>query len=629
MKIAILGDTHFDFYFNSNSVVSKRSFDAKFKSLCEKSPADVLLIPGDIGHYNTQNIQCLRHFQRFYPRIVVCFGNHDSYLITKSMVKKYQWGTGRIEGSLERVLEMKLLINQETGIDYVDGNIIEIDGIRIGGASGWYDGSLLLNAGTTYDEVQMYWRLHMNDANMIYPNGNNGAKFDTLFHKYKYRMDKVHRECDIMMTHVSPLSEWRQFAEMYNYQKPLEGFYKNYSSTHEALQDYRAFYCFDGKDYLENGSMTHWIFGHTHRSFERQYITDKGNEIKILCNSIGPPKKGQRGAKINMEIKVIEVTPRLVPRYDTNNIILIGNENKNTTSTVVSVLSDLHLDFHFRSFQQTKEEVKKFFDPIFIPVISGVRIAPADVLIIAGDIGHYNSDNKKIIEFLRELYFKNIICVLGNHDYFLVNRIQQDDYDGDSFNRIEEMREMLNSIDGVYCLNGDVVEINGVRFGGADGWYDGQYMLHNLNPHFIYAMHHVRENWRYTMNDAKLIRKSGRYIENFDDIWKIEKPKIEAVYKMCDVIITHVSPSIKPEHIPEGHYRKDKGTAFFCFNGEEYVKTTSAKAWIYGHTHIPNSYKWHGVHMLANQLGYPGERKREDIRDCRFEIWPKPNKDEE
>ena len=269
---------------------------------------------------------------------------------------------------------------------------------------------------------------------------------------------------------------------------------------------------------------------------------------------------------------------------------MVGEENKDAKSVVVSVLSDLHLDFHFRSFQQTKEEVKKFFDPIFTPVVDGVKIAPADVLVIAGDIGHYNSENKKIIGFLRELYFKNIICVLGNHDYYLINRMACDDYEMNSYNRAQEMRTMLHSIDGVYCLDGNVIEIDGIKYGGCDSWYDGQYVLHNLNPHFVTTMDDVRTLWKYTMNDSVYMPN----LKLFDELWEIEKPKIEATYRECDVMITHVSPSINPEHIPDRHYRMDDTTSFFTFDGEKYVKNTSAKIWIYGHTHTPNTYEWHG-----------------------------------
>ncbi len=279
-------------------------------------------------------------------------------------------------------------------------------------------------------------------------------------------------------------------------------------------------------------------------------------------------------------------------------------------SLSVSILSDLHLEMHFRSSRQTTGEIKAFFDPIFKP--GGIE--PADVLVIAGDLGHYNSGNLWIIEFLKGHYFKHVICVLGNHDYYLIHRLQQLDYNMNSFERVQEMRDQLNAIDGVYCLNGNVVEIEGVRFGGCDSWYDGQYLLKNLNPKGIYTIGRPRELWNYTMNDATYIQG----IKRFDEIWEIEKPKIEAVYQACDVMITHVMPSIDPEHIPEKVYREDNSTCFFTFDGEEFVKNTSAKVWIYGHTHTPNDYEWHGVRMICNQLGYPGEIK--DVREKRIKL---------
>lgn len=276
----------------------------------------------------------------------------------------------------------------------------------------------------------------------------------------------------------------------------------------------------------------------------------------------------------------------------------------------LSILSDLHLDMHFNSPRQSTGRVKAFFDPIFMP--GGIE--PADVLVIAGDLGHYNSQNLWLIEYLKELYFKHIVCVLGNHDYYLLHRLQQLDYESNSFNRIQEMRDQLNAIDGIHCLNGNVVEIEGIRFGGSDSWYDGAYMLRNLNPRGTYSMGRVRELWHHTMNDANYIFG----IQRFDEIWDIEKPKIEAVYQECDVMITHVSPSINPEHIPDIHFRRDEATSFFTFDGETYVKNTTAKVWIYGHTHTPNDYEWHGVRLICNQLGYPGELK--DVKEKRIEI---------
>lgn len=276
----------------------------------------------------------------------------------------------------------------------------------------------------------------------------------------------------------------------------------------------------------------------------------------------------------------------------------------------ISILSDLHLDSYFgvSIAPPTEAEVRGVFDPIFQ--------TSADVLVIAGDLGHYNHQIRQILKWLRRLYFKHIVCVLGNHDYYLSNRIMMDDFDENSFNRVAALRSELNAIDGVHCLNGEVVEIEGVRFGGCDGWYDGAYWLVNLNSYYLYCDHHVQEHWKLTMPDASRIKGINR----FDDIWKIEQPKIEAVYQQCDVMITHVMPSIDPQYV-DSIYRKDIGTAFFTFNGEKYLKGTTAHTWIYGHNHTNQDSEVHGVRLIANQMGYRGEARKLPVEEKVIEIY--------
>ncbi|MFA6188774.1 MAG: metallophosphoesterase [Sulfuricurvum sp.] len=282
----------------------------------------------------------------------------------------------------------------------------------------------------------------------------------------------------------------------------------------------------------------------------------------------------------------------------------------------ISILSDLHFDSHFSTsaIGITESMVRNVFDPIFK--------TQADVLIIAGDLGHYNNQIRQTIKWFRKFYFKHIICVLGNHDYYLVNRIMIDDYET-SFNRVTELRKQLSEIDGVHCLDGNVVEIEGVRFGGCDSWYDGQYLLHNLNPHYEHDLDYVNKSWPYWIND-----KANIYgVNRFDDIWEIERPKIEAVYQQCDVMITHIMPSINPAHVAE-YFRDSRGTAYFCFDGEKYVKDTTAKIWVYGHTHTPNEFELHGVRVIANQLGYRGEARKSQVEEKIIEIEVKNERDD-
>lgn len=278
----------------------------------------------------------------------------------------------------------------------------------------------------------------------------------------------------------------------------------------------------------------------------------------------------------------------------------------------ISILSDLHFDSHFPSSGVTEAMVRKLFDPIFTP--DGME--SADILIIAGDLGHNNDQNLVIIKLLREIYFKHIICVLGNHDYYMINQNVSAHYKCDFFNRVNEMRNLLNSIDGVYCLDGNVIEIEGIRFGGCDSWYDGAYSMW-LYDHKRTKGDWIDSFWRMSMNDAAYIKG----IKCFDEIWKIEKPKIEAVYQQCDVMITHVMPSIDPDYVDKP-YRNDKATGFFCFDGEEYLKNTTAHTWIYGHSHTNQDVEVYGVRMIAHQLGYRSEFYKCSLSDKRLEIYP-------
>lgn len=258
----------------------------------------------------------------------------------------------------------------------------------------------------------------------------------------------------------------------------------------------------------------------------------------------------------------------------------------------LDILSDTHFDFYFYQ-KYNEDDVVKFFKNI----INFEDIA--DVLIIAGDIGHNNTQNIKILKILKQFY-KNIICVLGNHDYYLLNKEDKSIFK-DSFARAENMRDLINQEKGIYCLDGFVVEIDGIRFGGCDSWYNGGYLWKQY-PTESFPKKSTNIMWQNCMNDAKCLIG----VENFDDIFEIERPKIERVYKNCDVMITHINPSAKDEHFSI-RYQKSPSNTFFSFDGEKYLKDGTMKYWIFGHTHEEMDYKEHNVRCICNPLGYPSE----------------------
>ena len=263
----------------------------------------------------------------------------------------------------------------------------------------------------------------------------------------------------------------------------------------------------------------------------------------------------------------------------------------------IDILSDLHLDFYFRAgLTITTKNVKSLFDDIFK---KDTNDNMAEVLIIAGDLGHYNEQNIEVLKIIHKEYYKYIICVLGNHDYYLLNNIIKQQYDFNSFNRAKQMRDLINNEPSMYCLDGDVITINDIKFGGCDSSYNYAYIKHyfpNKDKTFINSL------WKNSINDYNNMEG----VNDFEAIFKIEEPKIKAVYQKCDIMITHVNPSYLEEHIHPKYHNSDINT-FFTFDGHEYLKKGTMKYWVFGHTHDIIDYTFHNVDCVCSPMGYPGE----------------------
>ena len=266
----------------------------------------------------------------------------------------------------------------------------------------------------------------------------------------------------------------------------------------------------------------------------------------------------------------------------------------------IDILSDLHLDFYFYSGSiPSAGELKAVFDPIFH---GNAKDELGDLLVIAGDIGHYNHQNIEILKILQSTYYKHIICVLGNHDYYLVDYNSVDRYINNSFNRVQEMRELINAQDNMYCLDGNVIEVDGVKFGGCDSSYDNSYIKQYFSAFDDDSL--INNMWKNNLNDYRMMGNIKSYME----IYHLEIEKIRKVYNKCDVMITHVNPSYLHEHIPS-KYSNDKINTFFTFDGHKYIKDGSMKYWIFGHTHDRLEYQLHDVQCVCNPFGYPREFK--------------------
>jgi len=283
----------------------------------------------------------------------------------------------------------------------------------------------------------------------------------------------------------------------------------------------------------------------------------------------------------------------------------------------IDILSDLHVDFYFRT-EPTEQSVRSLYGHI-LGEDTGHRAMTqrGDVLVVAGDIGHDNAQNIHVLRLIKATFgYRHLLCVLGNHDYYLIDHLSRERHGHRSISRAEHMRELINREEGMYCFDGNAVEIEGVTFGGCDGWYDGEYIReHFWKKSEEYMRGYVSLLWRRTMADAAYL---------FEMDWQAyaaaQKEKIARIYKEADVMITHVNPSIKKEHTHR-KYRDEDTTGYFTFDGEEFLQNGSMRYWIFGHTHDRTEYEEYGVQCLCNPMGYPNEsRNGHGVRPMQIEV---------
>lgn len=267
---------------------------------------------------------------------------------------------------------------------------------------------------------------------------------------------------------------------------------------------------------------------------------------------------------------------------------------------IVDYISDLHVDFYLDNSQHTIEHFK---ERKLFKIFSQKK---GEVLVIAGDIGHHNAQNIFVLKAIKELFdYKKIFLVLGNHDYYLLSYNLIDKYKSDSINRVNDIKKLCNKEENIHLLMGDIVEYKGVKFGGTGMWYDGKY-LERLD--ITMNKKKINTRWKESMRDASSIYGINRY----DALFKSEIEKLRLIYDKADVIITHINPSINPSHTHR-QYILNKMNGFYSFDGEYYLENTSAKYWVFGHTHKTIEYEVYDTKVVCNPLGYPQE-------NCNFEL---------
>ena len=262
----------------------------------------------------------------------------------------------------------------------------------------------------------------------------------------------------------------------------------------------------------------------------------------------------------------------------------------------IQLLSDLHLEVHPQFVAQ--------------PAVG------ADVLVLAGDIGSYQSNSQVEGENFGLERFSPlpqyagwptpVLFVPGNHEY------DMQDFD-EARIRLQRTCDRL----GLIWLDRETVVLDDVRFIGTTLWSDFDAIAMNEGVTDITRLHQLREK-AYRAANFYLQKTGGT---RHGQLFLAESMREESLlcqdwlraalqhpYDGPTVAVTHFAPSLRSA---DPRYGLVPGTAGFCNVMDDLLPC--ADLWLHGHLHCASDYVAKGgradgsawqCHVVANPLGY-------------------------
>jgi len=230
----------------------------------------------------------------------------------------------------------------------------------------------------------------------------------------------------------------------------------------------------------------------------------------------------------------------------------------------VQIMSDLHMELR----AWAKFSGKYFF-------ISRLDATDVDVLVLAGDIATKRFLQEVLEEFCDK--YPQVIYVPGNHEYYGAYAAEHD----------EKIKEICAKLPNLHLLDPGKVVIDGATFVGAALWFRKNKAANKV---------------KYLLGDFSLIGRFDPWVyeKNAEAIAFFEKNMADA-----DVVVTHHLPSNKST---PARFASSPTNPFFVCNMEKMIKKYKPPLWIHGHTHDRKDYMIGNTRIIANPLGYPGEK---------------------
>lgn len=254
----------------------------------------------------------------------------------------------------------------------------------------------------------------------------------------------------------------------------------------------------------------------------------------------------------------------------------------------IAPYSDLHLEMYYLGSKRTAEK-------IWTPTVFEDD-KENTILTLAGDIWYGSRVLEWIDENRLDEKFKDIVIVLGNHEY----------WHHELFTLPFNFKAEAETFKNVHLLHNATEIISGVRFIGGTLWTDFD------NGNALYMM-----QAKMYMND---------YLHMYgitpDDIL-LEHEKAREALK--DVLIpSDLKTVVMTHHLPswnliDGYYRQTSTPAInscYAANCDKYLEEGFYNVWQYGHTHDSLMLKDERSTVVCNPKGYGNENKnfKKDLR---------------
>jgi predicted phosphodiesterase len=225
--------------------------------------ADILIIAGDIAESINIFEKFIEKISKNYEYVVLVLGNHDLLIINNEF-----------NDTLEKMKKIREIIDKYNNVFWLDGDMIELKNVKIGGINNWYD---------VNEKNLRLWNKFMIDAKYM------KLPYSIIEFKEQERkkLEKLaNKELDIIISHVM-LDTTPTMKEGLPYYFVGEKTNDFFNSEENLLKKH-------------NIKAKYHIFGHSHNLYDF-----KRGDTRYLCNPVGYPNEVGYGLTEDM-IKFLE-----------------------------------------------------------------------------------------------------------------------------------------------------------------------------------------------------------------------------------------------------------------------------------------------------------------------------------